>query len=79
MIQAADGEDAGQGWECLRCGEEVLRSERYSVQLPQQGQFDDEFEGNISGSSEYEFSSDLDMYTDMSGSMGSYSGSTLSE
>ena len=72
MIQAADGEDDDSGWECLRCGEEVQRCDRYSVEVQENDELD------VSGS-EYEFSSDLDMYTDMSGSMGSYTESALSE
>lgn len=72
MIQAADGEDDDSGWECLRCGEEVQRCDRYSVEVSENDDLD------VSGS-EYEFSSDLDMYTDMSGSMGSYTESAISE
>ncbi|KAF6762348.1 peroxisomal biogenesis factor 2 [Ephemerocybe angulata] len=72
MVQVADGEDEERAWECLRCGEEVKQADRYSVEVPEVDDLD------VSGS-EYEFSSDLDMYTDMSGSMGSYSESALSE
>jgi peroxin-2 len=73
MIQVADGGDSDIGWECLRCAEEVKNADRYSVEVPE-GPGSDDLEG-----SEYEFSSDLDMYTDMSGSMGSYTESALSE
>lgn len=73
MIQAADGEDSEEGWECLRCAEEVKTADRYSVEVPE-GPGSDDLDG-----SEYEFSSDLDMYTDMSGSMGSYTESALSD
>ena len=73
MIQVADGEDSEIGWECLRCVEEVKNADRYSVEVPE-GPGSDDLEG-----SEYEFSSDLDMYTDMSGSMGSYTESALSD
>lgn len=72
MVRAAEGEDEDQGWECLRCGEEVRKADRYSVEVPEVDDVD------VSGS-EYEFSSDLDMYTDMSGSMGSYTESALSD
>ncbi|KAH6915319.1 peroxisomal biogenesis factor 2 [Coprinopsis sp. MPI-PUGE-AT-0042] len=71
MIRAAD--DGDGGWECLRCCEVVKGADRYSVEVPESSD-----DLNIS-ESEYEFSSDLDMYTDMSGSMGSYSESVLSE
>jgi peroxin-2 len=65
--------DGDQGWECLRCCEIVQGADRYSVEVPES-----DSDLNVSGS-EYEFSSDLDMYTDMSGSMGSFSESALSE
>ncbi|EAU84899.2 peroxisomal biogenesis factor 2 [Coprinopsis cinerea okayama7 len=71
MIRSAD--DGDQGWECLRCCEIVQGADRYSVEVPES-----DSDLNVSGS-EYEFSSDLDMYTDMSGSMGSFSESALSE
>ncbi|TFK29371.1 peroxisomal biogenesis factor 2 [Coprinopsis marcescibilis] len=70
MISSAD--DNEQRWECLRCCAAVKNAERYMVEVPESDDLD------VSGS-EYEFSSDLDMYTDMSGSMGSYSESVLSE
>jgi peroxin-2 len=68
MIWAVDEAGNGQNWECIRCGADVKRAERFSVEV---------FEGDPN--SECEFSSDLDMITDMSGSMGSYSESALSE
>uniref|UniRef100_A0A8H7XXN4 RING-type E3 ubiquitin transferase (cysteine targeting) n=1 Tax=Psilocybe cubensis TaxID=181762 RepID=A0A8H7XXN4_PSICU len=69
MIRTADEADDELGWECLRCGEEVKEVHRYAV---------DVIESEVS-ESDYEFSSDLDMGTDLSGSMGSYSESGFSE
>ncbi|KAJ3548468.1 hypothetical protein NMY22_g1251 [Coprinellus aureogranulatus] len=73
MIQVMDGEKSDEGWECLRCAEKVKAADRYSIGVPEHPGSED-LEG-----SEYEFSSDLDMYTDMSGSMGSYTESALSD
>ena len=66
MLQAADETD-NIPWECLRCGEFVKEAHRYQI-----GIHDREF-----SESEYEFSSDFDLSTDLSGSM--YSESGLSE
>ncbi|KAL0577075.1 peroxisome assembly protein (Peroxin-2) [Marasmius crinis-equi] len=69
MRVADDGEDE-QGWECLRCTQPVTESNRY---VP-------ETMGSEWSGSDYEFSSDLDI-TDasLSGSIGSYSESGLSD
>lgn len=68
-MRSAD--EDGEGWECLRCGERVKGAERFVAEMGS--------ERSGSGS-EYEFSSDMDMdVTDMSGSMGSYSESGLSD
>ncbi|PPQ83281.1 hypothetical protein CVT25_004020 [Psilocybe cyanescens] len=69
IIRTADEADDELGWECLRCGEEVKEVHRYTVDI---------IESEVS-ESDYEFSSDLDMGTDLSGSMGSYSESGFSE
>lgn len=69
MIRTADEADDELGWECLRCGEEVKEVHRYTVEV---------FETEAS-ESDYEFSSDMDIGTDLSGSMGSYSESGFSE
>ena len=62
MMQAADETD--NPWECLRCGEFVKDAHRYQI-----GIHDREL-----SESEYEFSSDFDLSTDLSGSMYSESG-----
>lgn len=63
MMRVADEGEDGPGWECLRCGEGIRSAERYTVEI-----------GSELSGSDYEFSSDLDMdFTDISGSMGSYS------
>lgn len=64
-----DDIDEESSWECLRCGEEVKEAHRYTVEF---------VESEHSGS-DYDFSSDLDIGTDLSGSMGSYSESGFSE
>lgn len=65
LIRTADEAEDDLGWECLRCGDNVKSADRYIVDV-----FDSE-----SGSDD-EFRSDMDMdVTDMSGSVGSYSGS----
>lgn len=57
------------GWECLRCTEEVTSANRYEVEIT-----------GLESGSDYEFSSDIDLdTTDISGSMGSYSESGLSD
>lgn len=68
MLWAVDEAGNGQSWECIRCGADVKRAERLSIKV---------FESDPD--SECEFSSDLEMITDMSGSLGSYSESVLSE
>ncbi|KAG7096796.1 hypothetical protein E1B28_004205 [Marasmius oreades] len=67
MLFANDGEDK-QGWECLRCSEHVTEANRFVMETV----------GSEWSGSDYEFSSDLDI-TDMSGSIGTYSESGLSE
>ncbi|KAF9476493.1 hypothetical protein BDN70DRAFT_882321 [Pholiota conissans] len=69
LLRTVDETDDESGWECLRCGEKVQEVHRYKVEIT---------ESELS-ESEYEFSSDLDMGTELSGSMGSYSGSAFSE
>ncbi|KAJ3517981.1 hypothetical protein NLJ89_g156 [Agrocybe chaxingu] len=69
IMRAADDAEDDLGWECLRCGEEVKEAHRYTVDIT---------ESEVS-ESDYEFSSDLDLGTDLSGSMGSYSESGFSE
>jgi len=68
-MRTADESDDDQGWACLRCGEKVTEAHRYTVEISESER----------GGSEYEFSSDLDLGTDLSGSIGSYSESGLSE
>ncbi|KAK7061936.1 Pex12 amino terminal region-domain-containing protein [Favolaschia claudopus] len=73
MMRAADEEEEGRKWECLRCGQQVDNADRLTVEV---GGADSELSG-----SDYEFSSDMDV-TDLSGSMvsmGSYSESGRSE
>jgi len=69
IMRTADEFDDDQRWACLRCGEKVTEAHRYTVEISE----------SEMGGSEYEFSSDLDLGTDLSGSMGSYSESGLSE
>lgn len=69
LMRTADESHNDQRWACLRCGERVTKAHRYTVEIS----------GSEIGGSEYEFSSDLDLGTDLSGSMGSYSESGLSE
>ncbi len=67
-MRTVDDLDKEHGWECLRCCEEITSAERYGVDVPEP-----------ESGSDYAFSSDLDFdATDMSGSIGSYSGSGLS-
>ena len=69
IMRMADESDDDQYWACLRCGERVTEAHRYAVEISESEK-----------ESEYEFSSDLDLgTTDLSGSMGSYSESGLSE
>jgi peroxin-2 len=68
IICAADQFDNDQRWMCLRCGEKVTEAHRYTVEVSESER----------GGSDYDFSSDLDLGTDLSGSMGSYSESGLS-
>ena len=69
IMHTAHESDDDQHWMCLRCGEKVTEAHRYTVEISE----------SEMGGSEYEFSSDLDLGTDLSGSMGSYSESGLSE
>lgn len=68
-MRTADEGDDDSGWECLRCAEEVKEAHRYTVGVVE----------NEPSESDYEFSSDIDMGTDLSGSLGSYSESGFSE
>lgn len=61
-------DEPDQHWVCLRCGEKVTEAHRYTVEISESER----------GGSEYDFSSDLDLGTDLSGSMGSYGESGLS-
>lgn len=68
LMRTADDLDKESGWECLRCCEGVMSAERYQVDVPE-----------AETESDYAISSDIDLdATDMSGSIGSYSGSGLS-
>ena len=69
IMHTADESDDDQHWGCLRCGEKVTEAHRYTIEISE----------SVRGGSEYEFSSDLDLGTDLSGSIGSYSESGLSE
>lgn len=69
MLRTADEADVDLGWECLRCGDYVKDTHRYVIEVVE----------SESSESDYEFSSDLDLGTDLSGSMGSYSESGLSD
>lgn len=69
IMRTADESDDDQHWACLRCREKVTEAHRYTVEISESER----------GGSEYEFSSDLDLGTDLSGSIGSYSESGLSE
>ncbi|KAF9569335.1 hypothetical protein CPC08DRAFT_739223 [Agrocybe pediades] len=68
MIRTADEADDDLGWECLRCGDYVKETHRFTVEV---------VESDLT-ESDYEFS-DLDLGTDLSGSMGSYSESGFSD
>lgn len=69
LMGIADDTDKEHGWECLRCTEEVTSANRYEVEIT----------GSGSGS-DYELSSEIDLdTTDISGSLGSYRESVLSD
>ncbi|KAF9451647.1 hypothetical protein P691DRAFT_723670 [Macrolepiota fuliginosa MF-IS2] len=69
LMRTADDLDKEHGWECLRCGSEITSADRYEVEITE-----------AESGSDYEFSSDIDFdATDLSGSMGSYSESGLSD
>jgi len=69
IIRNADDVEGETGWECLRCGEKVQEAHRFTGDIIESERSE----------SDYEFSSDLDIGTDLSGSMGSYSESGFSE
>lgn len=71
-MRAADDLDDEGGWACLRCTQPVKSSERYEVEV--------EMGSDMTGS-DYDFSSDFGSVdvTDLSGSVGSYSESGLSD
>ncbi|KAF9820944.1 hypothetical protein IEO21_00921 [Rhodonia placenta] len=82
MVRTAeDRSGVGQGgtqWECLRCSEGVANAERLETEAEgpdYESGVDDEDEDGGS----YEFGSEDMEFTDMSGSVGSYSGSGFSE
>jgi peroxin-2 len=74
VMRTVDEADDDSGWECLRCGEQVKEAHRYIIEIIESERSESE-----RSESDYEFSSDLDMRTDLSGSMGSYSESGFSE
>lgn len=63
IMQTADEAETKLSWECLRCGVAVKEIHRYIVEVS---------ESEIS-ESDYDFSSDLDLGTDLSGSVYTYS------
>jgi len=69
IMRTADEVESNLGWECLRCGVFVREAHRYNVEST---------EGEVNGS-EYEFSSDLDVSTNFSGSTYTFSETGLSE
>ena len=69
IMRTVDESGDDQRWACLRCGGKVTEAHRYTVEISESER----------GGSEYEFSSDFDLGTDLSGSIGSYSESGLSE
>ncbi|KAF9057693.1 peroxisomal biogenesis factor 2 [Panaeolus papilionaceus] len=69
MLHNADDGGDESGWLCLRCSEGVINAQRYMVEVT----------GSEMTESDYDFSSDLDLGTDLSGSMGSYTESAFSE
>ncbi|KXN86408.1 Peroxisome biogenesis factor 2 [Leucoagaricus sp. SymC.cos] len=69
LMRTANDLDKEHGWECLRCTEEVTSADRYEVEIT-----------GVGSGSDYEFSSDIELdATDMSGSIGSYTESALSD
>ncbi|KAJ8698309.1 peroxisome assembly protein (Peroxin-2) [Pleurotus ostreatus] len=70
LLRTVDEGDATEGgWECIRCAEIVKTAERVTF-IPE--------EVEAETTSDYEFSSDLDA-TDMSASVGSFTGSAMSD
>lgn len=70
LLRTVDEGDATEGgWECIRCAEVVKTAERVTF-IPE--------EVEAETTSDYEFSSDLDA-TDMSASVGSFTGSAMSD
>jgi len=68
-MRTADEAETNLGWECLRCGEFVKDAHRYCMES---------LEGEANGS-EYDFSSDLDISTNFSGSTYTFSETGISE
>jgi peroxin-2 len=66
IMHTADEAESNLGWECLRCGEFVKEAHRHRMELPESG-------------SEYDFSSDLDISTNFSGSTYTFSETGFSE
>ena len=69
MMRTVEEAENKFGWECLRCGESIKEAHRY---IP------GSFEGEVNGS-EYDFSSDLDLSTNFSGSTYTFSETGFSE
>ena len=69
VLQTAIEAEPKLSWECLRCGEDVKEVHRYKVDIS---------ESEIS-ESDYDFSSDVDLGTDLSVSVCTYSGSDCSD
>ncbi|EGN93005.1 hypothetical protein SERLA73DRAFT_190126 [Serpula lacrymans var. lacrymans S7.3] len=70
MIRTADEGLDDLGWECLRCAENVRGADRWEAEVS----ISSRDSGSEGSDDDYEFSSELGS-TDISGSMGSYSGS----
>lgn len=69
MRTVDEGDATEGGWECIRCAEVVKTAERVAF-IPE--------EVEAETTSDYEFSSDLDA-TNMSASVGSFTGSAMSD
>ncbi len=69
ILQTAIEAETKFSWECLRCGEGVKEVHRYKVEISE----------SETSESDYDFSSDLDLGTDLSGSVCTYSESDCSD
>jgi len=82
MRTADDRSGIGPGgthWECLRCNEGVSSADRIEMELEEGSASDSEFGSTSISGMEYEDGSDDLTFTDMSGSMGTYSDNGSSE